>query len=102
MLIAALMAAGVLLAAGDADADTQQDYTFYSILESNGVTVTSPKNAKLAAAAICAELAAGTDWRLIVTTLMTEGDFDLNTASTIVSASITAYCPQFSAEDQIT
>lgn len=93
LLIGALMAAGILVSAGLAKADTAQDYQFFALLEDAGITVTSPRNAKLAAAAICGELAAGNDWRLIVTEIMTTADFDLDTSSTIVAAAITAYCP---------
>ena len=100
-LIGALMAAGVILTMPEAGADTQQDYTYYALLEDAGITVTSPRQAKLVAAAVCAELAAGTDWRLIVTHIMTEGDFDLTTSSSIVAAALVAYCPQLQPEEGV-
>lgn len=93
MLIGAAMVAGVLLAA-PSEATTEQDYNFFAMLEGNGVEVTAPQDAIYAARIICNELDSGRNWRLVMTELMTVGDFDLDTASTIMAASIIAYCPR--------
>lgn len=93
MLIGAAMVAGVLLAA-PSRATTEQDYTYISLLENNGVEVTAPQDAIFTARIICNELDAGRNWRLVMTELMTAADFDLDTASTIMAAAIIAYCPQ--------
>lgn len=93
ILIGAAMVAGVLLAA-PSRATTEQDYTYFSLLESNGVEVTAPQDAIYTARIICNELDAGRNWRLVMTELMTAADFDLDMASTIMAAAIIAYCPQ--------
>lgn len=92
MLIGASMVAGVLLAA-QAKATPEQDYVYFSLLENNGMTVTSPSKAKAVGRAVCTELAAGNPWRLVVTELMDGGDWDLDSASTVFAAAVTAYCP---------
>jgi len=92
ILIGALMAAGVLTA-GTAKADSQQDYAYIQILESQGFHVTNPGIAKNNARIICNELASGRYWKLIVTDLMTETDSDLQSAVIQFAAAVTAYCP---------
>ena len=91
-LIGAAMIAGVLLAA-PSEATTEQDYMYFSLLESNGVDVTGPQDAIYTARIICNELDSGRPWRLVLTELMTAADFDLDTASTILAAAVLAYCP---------
>lgn len=94
VLIGAAMAAGIMLTAPHAKATPEQDYTYYSLLESNGLTVLSPSNAKLTATAICNELAAGNSWRVILTELMNLGDWTLDDATTVFAAAVIAYCPE--------
>lgn len=92
LLIGAAMVAGVLLAA-PSKATPEQDYIYFALLEDNGLNVTSPTKAKATASAVCNELAAGTNWRLILTQLMSGGDWDLDTATTVFAAAVIAYCP---------
>lgn len=92
ILIGALMAAGVLTA-GSARADSQQDYTYLQILESQGFHVTNPSIAKSNARIICNQLASGRYWKFIVTDLMTETDSDLQSAVIQFAAAVTVYCP---------
>lgn len=94
ILIGAFMAAGVLLAPA-VKADSQQDYTYINLLQSEGYTVTSPQKAINVAYLICGELATGRDWRLVLADLMVAGDTDLDTATTIFAASVAVYCPQY-------
>lgn len=95
ILIGALMAAGVLIAgAGTARADSQQDYTYIQLLESQGFHVTNPGIAKSNAQIICSELAGGRFWKLIVTDIMTETDSDLQSAAIQFAAAVYVYCPQ--------
>lgn len=93
LLIGGIMAAGVLLAP-HAKATPDQDYVYFSLLEGNGLKVTTPSTAKATAAAICNNLAAGTSWRMILTELMNGGDWDLDTATTVFAAAVIAYCPE--------
>lgn len=92
ILIGGLMAAGVLTA-GSAKADSQQDYAYIQILESQGFHVTNPGVAKNNARIICSQLASGRFWKLIVTDIMTETDSDLQTAVIQFAAAVTVYCP---------
>lgn len=94
ILIGALMAAGVLLAP-TAKADTQQDYTYLTILKNEGYNVTSPQKAINVAYLICGELAKGRDWRLVLTDLMVGADVDQETAVTVFAAAVVVYCPQY-------
>jgi hypothetical protein len=94
LLIGAFMAAGVLIAAPQAKADPEQDYVYFSLLEGNGMSVTSPAAAKATAAAICNALSSGTDWRMVITELMNGGDWDVDSATTVFAAAVIAYCPQ--------
>ena len=91
-LIIAAMIVGVLFAP-PSRATTQQDYEYFSILESNGLQIKSPRIAKGVAFAICDELNAGRDWRLIMTELMDGGDWDIDTAATVFAAAVSVYCP---------
>lgn len=92
VLIGALMAAGVLTA-GNAKADSQQDYEYLQILESQGFHVTNPGIAKDNARIICSQLASGRYWKLIVTDIMTETDSDVQSAVVQFAAAVTVYCP---------
>lgn len=92
-LIGAAMAAGVILTTPQAKADSQQDYVYYSLLENNGMHITSPARAKELGLLICQELNQGRSWRLVVTDIMTGADFDLDSATTVVASAIIAYCP---------
>lgn len=99
MLIGAAMIFGVLLAA-PSKATSEQDYIYFSLLENNGMDITSPAAAKEVAAAICSELARGRDWRLVVTEVMNGADWGVDDASTVVAAAIVAYCPQYDPRHQ--
>lgn len=94
VMIGALMAAGILFASAAAKASPEQDYTYYSILHNNGFTIYSPQTMKRNAQIVCAQLGAGYDWRLVVTKIMSEADYDLDSAALIASAAIVAYCPE--------
>lgn len=94
LVIGALMAAGVLFAAAAAKATPERDYVYYSVLHNNGFTIYSPQVMKRNAQIVCAQLAAGYDWRLVVTKIMSEADYDLDSAALIASAAIVAYCPE--------
>lgn len=94
ILIGALMAAGVMLAP-TSRADSQQDYTYISILQSEGYNIKSPQKAINLAYLICGELATGRDWRLVLTDLMVAGDADMETATTVFAAAVAVYCPQY-------
>lgn len=91
-LIITAMILGVLFAP-KSHATTEQDYQYFSLLENNGMHIKSPKIAKDVAYAICDELAAGRNWRLIMTELMDGGDWDIDTAATVFAAAVTVYCP---------
>lgn len=93
LLIGGLMVAGVLLTAPHAKATPEQDYMYYSLLENNGLRVTSPVQAKNTATIICNMLSSGDDWRLILTQMMTGADWDVDTATTVFAAAVTVYCP---------
>lgn len=93
ILIGGVMAAGVTLASGIARADTQQDYTYLQVLETNGFHVTNPAVAKSNAQIICSQLASGRHWKLVFTDLMTGSDSDLHSAAIQFAAAITVYCP---------
>lgn len=99
-LIGALMAAGVILTTPQAKADSQQDYIYFSLLENNGMHITSPSAAKELGLLICRDLIGGRSWRLIVTDIMTGADFDLDSATTVVASAIVAYCPAQSPNGQ--
>ena len=86
------MAAGVLTA-GTVKADSQQDYEYLQILESQGFHVTNAAIAKKNAQIICAQLASGRFWKLIVTDIMTETDSDVQSAVVQFAAAVTVYCP---------
>ena len=92
--IGALMAAGILFASASAKATTEQDYLYYALLEDGGFTIMSPQTMKRNAQIVCSQLSAGTDWRLVVTDIMTDADYDLDTAALIAASAITAYCPE--------
>lgn len=93
MLIGAVMVAGIL-AAGKANADTADDYQYFSYLESEGLVITNRAQAKATAYAICNELALAGDWQTIMATLMSGGDWDVDTAATVFSAAVVIYCPE--------
>lgn len=92
MLIGAAMVAGVLLA-GNAKATPDQDYEYFALLQNEGLVITSPAKAKAVGYAVCNELRAGQNWRIIMTELMNGGDWDSDTAATVFSISVVVYCP---------
>lgn len=92
MLIGAAMVAGVLLAS-NAKATPDQDYEYFALLQNEGMQITSPSKAKAVAYAVCNELRAGNNWRLIITELMNGGDWDFDTAATVFSVAVVVYCP---------
>lgn len=93
LLVGAVMVAGVLIA-GKANADTADDYQYYSYLESEGLVITDRALAKATAFAICQELALANDWQTIMATLMAGGDWDVDTAATVFAGAVTIYCPE--------
>lgn len=93
VLIGAIMAAAVIFLAPTAKANPEQDYIYYALLEGNGFTITDPQVMKRNAQILCAELDSGTDWRVTIARLMSEGNYTLDESATILTAAIIAYCP---------
>lgn len=94
LLIGALMVAGILVASESA-ATPSDDYEYFSLLESQGLVVTSRPQAKATGYAICNELASGTGWQPIMATLMGgEPEWDFDTAATVFSTAVVIYCPE--------
>lgn len=93
VLIGAIMAAAVIFLSPTAKANPEQDYIYYALLEGNGFSITDPQVMKRNAQILCAEMERGTDWRLTVARLMSEGNYTLDESTTILAAAIIAYCP---------
>ena len=94
-LVAAVGVAATPLAmanAPPAQADTQQDYTFYSTLTDLGFDMWNPPAMRVQGWQTCNDLAVGHNWRFTMTKLMNIG-YDLDEASMIFAAAVTAYCP---------
>lgn len=93
-IAAAVAAIGIATAlAPAANATPEQDYIYFSLLENNGFHITRPTVAKQNADIVCSTLRAGTSWRIVMTRIMDEADYDLDTAALIMTASLVAYCP---------
>lgn len=89
--IAALVS--LLALAAPANADDQADYTLFSRLQTNGMNVTDPQLIIQQSHNICADLRAGTPWRMVMTRLMSQNGYDLDESAALLDGATNAYCP---------